>query len=155
MHYSKPLQHITEEFGNFDLAMEKNLACHPDLPAFVCKRANQTQQATGDLVIIAFYYSLSVGEYTTKTRRNEKTCTRQFQAKDEIFFVKNAQGDLAALPRTASIDEIMSAAAVTLHISNQKNGHAGACVCHEAILGRGRGRGRVPGLSPWKTSSAY
>ena len=55
------------------------------------------------------------------------------------FFVKNAYGGLVALPQYASEEEVMSAAAATLRISNQKNGHAGACVYHEAIVVAGKG----------------
>ena len=82
-------------FANYDPATEKKLACHPDLPAFAVKwaynqkrKTNYAQQATGDLVLIAFYYLLRVGEYTTKTRRKKKTRTRQFRAKDVTFFIK-------------------------------------------------------------------
>ena len=35
--YIKPLQHTIAGFGNFGPAMEKKLACHPDLLAFECK----------------------------------------------------------------------------------------------------------------------
>ena len=133
-------------FAYFNPVMEKKLACHPDLPMFACtwvyhkeKRLNQAQRATGDLVIIASYYLLHVGEYTTKPRRMKKTCTRQFRAKDVTFFITNARGDLVTLPCFVSIHEVMSADAATLCILNQKNGHAGACVHHEAILGAGDG----------------
>ncbi len=60
-------------FGNFDPAMEKKLACHPDLPRFVCKHGykdgdSPMRQAIGDLIVIAFYYLLWVSEYTTKMK---------------------------------------------------------------------------------------
>ena len=145
-HYIKPIQHMLTGFSNFDPATEKKLAVHPDLPAFAVKwaynqkkEANYAQQATGDLVIIAFYYLLRVGEYTTKTRRKKKTRTRQFRVKDVTFFKKDASGELVALPRNASEEDVMSADAATMRISNQKNGHAGACVHHEAIKGAADG----------------
>jgi len=127
-------------FANFDPATEKKLAAHPDLPEFACRhgyegRNSPQRQAAGDLVCIAYYYLLRVGEYTTKTRRKKRTRTRQFRAKDVTFFKRNANGLLLALPRNASAKDIMSADAATLQISNQKNGHAGACVHHEAIEG--------------------
>ena len=76
-HYIKPIQHMLAGFKNFDPAVEQKLACHPDLPDFACdfglrEGATQQQQATGDLVLIAFYYLLRVGEYTTKTHRGKK-----------------------------------------------------------------------------------
>ena len=139
-HYIKPVQHMLAGFKNFDPPTEKKLACHPDLPAFACVNGykgtpSALRQATGDMVCIAFYYLLRVGEYTTKARRKKRTRTRQFRAKDVTFFRKDSNGMMIALPRTATDEEIMSADAATLRISNQKNGHAGACVHHWAIDG--------------------
>ena len=139
----KPIQHMLAGFKNFDPAVEKKLACHPDLPAFACAWAHREgtspqQQAIGDLIIIAFYYLLRVGEYTTTTRRKKKTRTRQFRMKDVTFFRYNEAGDLVALPHNATASELLMADAATLRISNQKNGHAGACVHHYAIDGEGK-----------------
>ena len=130
-------------FKNFDPAVEKKLACHPNLPDYACgyglrEGATPQQQATGDLVIIAFYYLLRVGEYTTKTRRKrKKKRTVQFRVKDVTFFLRDESGMLKSLPANASEEDIMRADAATLRISNQKNGHAGACVHHEALEGAG------------------
>ena len=84
-HYIKPLQHMMAGFGNYDHMTEKKLAYHPDLAAFAVKWAyrakkkpDQSQHAMGDLVLIAFYYLLCVGEYTTKTRWKKKTRMQQF-----------------------------------------------------------------------------
>ena len=130
-------------FKNFDPAVEQKLACHPNLPDYACghglrEGATPQQQATGDLVIIAFYYLLRVGEYTTKTRRKrKKKRTVQFRVKDVTFFLRDESGMLKSLPANASEEDIMRADAATLRISNQKNGHAGACVHHEALEGAG------------------
>ena len=53
-HYIKPIQHMLVGFKNFDPAVEKNLACHPDLAAFACawglrEDATVQQRAVGDL----------------------------------------------------------------------------------------------------------
>ena len=90
------------------------------------------REATGNLVVIAFYYLLRVGEYTTKARQKKRTRTRQFRALDVTFFVFVGRL-LMPLPWDASDKEILSADAATLRISNQKNGHAGECVHHERI----------------------
>ncbi len=142
VHFIKPLQHILAGFKNFDPAVEKKLACHPSLPHEACKfglrkKASPQEQATGDLVIIAFYYLLRVGEYTTKRRRGNRTRTRQFRVKDVMFFKHDKHGVLKALPLNASIEDIMTGDAAMLQISNQKNGHAGACVHHETLNGHG------------------
>jgi hypothetical protein len=138
--YIAPISHMMRGFRNFDPATEKKLACHPDLPKFACEHGydgvdSPLRQATGDLVVIAFYYLLRVGEYTTKTKRKKKTRTRQFRRRDITFFRYNKNGQLIPLPPNASDEEILSADAATLRISNQKNGHKGACVHHSAIDG--------------------
>ncbi len=127
-------------FGNFDLATEKKLACHPDLQKFACKHRykgedSPMRQAIGDLVTIAFYYLLRVGEYTTKTKRKKKTRTKQFRRKDITFYRFSGTGRLVPLQRDASDEEIMSADWATLAISNQKNGSKGDCVHHREISG--------------------
>ena len=129
-------------FKNFDPAVEKKLACHPDLPAYACewghrKGTSTFQQAVGDLIVIAFYFLLRIGEYTTKTRRRSRTRTRQFRVMDVTFFVQDDTGQLIALAVDAPAEDIMRAEAATLRISNQKNGHAGACVHHTALKGAG------------------
>ena len=55
-------------FKNFDPAVEKKLACHPDLPKFACAHAHAQRQGTteaerviGDLILIAYYFLLQVG----------------------------------------------------------------------------------------------
>lgn len=125
-------------FRSFDPPTEKKLACHPDLPLFAVTNAHKgeasvVRQATGDLVCIAFYFLLRIGEYTTKTKRKKKTRTRQFRIKDVTFFKYDKEGKLQPLAKDATEEEILNADAATLRISNQKNGHAGACIHHTAI----------------------
>ena len=122
-HYIKPIQHILAGFKNFDSPTEKKLACHPDLPYFACMFANrehtaEAQQAVGDLIVIAFYFLLRVGEYTSTPRRKKKARTRQFREMDESFFVKTNTGMLRLLPRTATAAEIMAVDAAIPRISN-------------------------------------
>ena len=71
-------------FKKFDPLVEKKLAVHPDLPKFAAAYGNKPgteeyKKATGDLVLIKFYYLLHIGEYTTKTRNKNKTRTRYFR----------------------------------------------------------------------------
>jgi hypothetical protein len=126
-------------FGSFDPPTEKKLACHPDLPTRAVEnghrgRPSAVREATADLICIAFYFLLRVGEYTTKTKRKMKTRTRQFRMKDLTFFKYDSTGALQPMPRDAADSEILHADAATLRISNQKNGHAGACVHHCALV---------------------
>ena len=137
-HFLKPIQHMLAGFANFDPAVEKKLAVGPDVPKFAVEWAHRRQtspqqQAVGDLIIVAFYYLLRIGEYTTKGKRTKQTRTRQFRVQDVTFFRRDKTGFLLALPPSASDDSILNADAATLRISNQKNGNLGACVHHEAI----------------------
>ena len=84
-------------FRSFDPPTEKKLACHPELPLFAVTnayrgKASVVRQATGDLVCIALYYLLRIGEYTTKTRQTKKTRTHQFRVKDVTFFKYGKDG---------------------------------------------------------------
>ena len=137
--YIAPLQHALAGWANYDPPTEKKLACHPDLPEWACEhgyegRPSPLRQATGDLVCVAFYYLLRVGEYTAKTRRKKRKRTRQFWVKDVTFFVRCLlTGLMHPLPADATDEQILAADAATLRILNQKNGHKGACIHHYAI----------------------
>ena len=76
-------------FKNFDPATENKLACQTDLPEFARAHAykgkSATQQAVGDLIVIAYYYLLRIGEYTAGNKRKKKTRTRQFREKNVTF----------------------------------------------------------------------
>ena len=81
--YIPPLSHMMKGFANFDPPTEKKLACHPDSPTCACEEAykgdkSPMRRAIGNLIVIAFYYLLRVGEYTTKAGRKRKKTTRQF-----------------------------------------------------------------------------
>ena len=118
-HYIKPIQYMLAGFKNFDPATEKNLVCHPDLPEFAQAHAYKielvAQHVTGDLIAMAFYYLLRIGEYTTKTKQKMRTRTRQFCEKDVTLF-KVRNGWMCELPCNASAADVMSADAATLRI---------------------------------------
>ena len=86
----------------------------------------------GDLTMIAFYYLLRIGEYTTKGSRNNSKQTQEFKLGDITFFKKDKQGNLRCLPRDAAPDVIMTADGATMKLDNQKNGWKGVCVYQEA-----------------------
>jgi hypothetical protein len=95
------------------------------------KDANELDKAIGDLVLIAFYYLLRVGEYTIKGHRNNTKQTVQFRLQDVTFFKRDPAGRLRQLSRTASNHDIMTADSATLKLDNQKNGWKGVCVHQE------------------------
>ena len=76
-------------------------------------------QAISDLIIIAFFYLLWVGEYTIPAH-NHQTCTIQFWHKDVHLWCLQQ-----LLPHTAPLVTLLSADGTTLYIDNQKNGSWG------------------------------
>ena len=86
----------------------------------------------GDLVMIALYYLLHIGEYTTKSARNNSKKTEEFKMGDITFFMKDTQGNLRTLPRDAPDDQIASADGATLKLDNKKNGWKGVCVYQQS-----------------------
>jgi hypothetical protein len=94
-------------------------------------------QAIGDLLLIAFYYLLHIGEYTVKERRHnskQNKQTVQFKLEDVKFFKKNKLGTLVCLPDNAPAYLILTADSATLKLNNQKNGWKGVCV-HQEVNG--------------------
>ena len=90
-------------------------------------------QAAGCLSLIAFYYLLRVGEYTKPRmvirngKRIRATRTVQFTINNVGFF-KNGK----IIPRSSSLEILMSCDAATLKINNQKNGRMGDTIHQEA-----------------------
>ncbi len=97
--------------------------------------ATELDRAVGDLALVAFYYLLRIGEYTTKGKRNETKQTVQFKMEDITFFRTNAQGQLWCLPRDAPDHMVMMADGATMKLDNQKNGWKGVCVPGEELGG--------------------
>ncbi len=83
-------------------------------------------QATGDLMNIAFYYLLRVGEYTwTGTRQRRRT--KQFRVQDVTFRKGNF-----IIPNSAPLHQLLKATSATLTITNQKNGIQNQSIHHQA-----------------------
>ena len=131
------ISEMLEGFSKLDPATVKKLPIEVDIPNRLAEKgyshgANELSKAVGDLAIIAFYYLLRVGEYTSKATRNNTKQTKQFKLEDITFF-KRVNGRLRQLSRkNASDEDIMSADSCTLKIDNQKNGWRGVCVNQHA-----------------------
>jgi hypothetical protein len=102
--------------------------------AYQATATTAKDRATADLILIAFFYLLRVGEYTTprRVKKNNEwvraTRTIQFRTKD-IGFWKNGQ----QLDRNSPLSILLTADAATLKISNQKNGRMGQTIHQESI----------------------
>ena len=131
------LQQMYDGWRKHDPPTTKMLPVESDVPEWLVDRgrdrgATELDKAVGDLVMVAFYYLLRVGEYTVKGSRNETKQMVQFKLEDITFFRKNSAGKLRCLPRDAPDHLIMTADGATLKLDNQKNGWKGVCVYHEA-----------------------
>ncbi len=131
------LQQMLDGFCKADPPTTKQLPVDADIPEYLVKlgrdpEARELDRAIGDLTMIAFYYLLRIGEYTTKGTRNNSKQTEEFKLGDIMFFRNDAQGNLRCLPRDAHVDLIASADGATMKLGNQKNGLKGVCVYQQA-----------------------
>ena len=130
------LQQILEGWAKADPPTQKQLPVEADVPEYIASLgrspvATELDRAIGDLTLIAFYYLLRIGEYTSKRTRNDTKQTVQFKFEDITFFKKNRSGHLQCLPQHSPVTLIATADGATLKLDNQKNGWKGVCVFHE------------------------
>ena len=83
------------------------------------------QLAEADLINIAFYYLLRVGEYTKP--RSTKTNTIPIRVSDITF--RRANGTL--IPNNKPLAVLLTATEATIRMPNQKNGVKGQCIHQE------------------------
>ena len=135
--YNLPIERLVEGFRRNDPPAVPQLAIPISVPNHCYKAtlttADEHFKAAGQLSLIAFYYLLRVGEYTKPrfVHRNGKKVkaskTVQFSAGNVGFFK-----DGKLLPRTSSLEVLLTADAATLKITNQKNGRMGQTIHQEA-----------------------
>ncbi|HEY9815756.1 MAG TPA: hypothetical protein V6D20_08150 [Candidatus Obscuribacterales bacterium] len=92
-------------------------------------RLGAKQKATADLVNIAFYYLLRVGEYAYTTNPKKRRTT-PFQTRNVTFW--NAQGHI--IPNNSPLPSLLTATEATLTITNQKNGIKGQTIHQHCTL---------------------
>jgi hypothetical protein len=125
-----PFRHLLKSYKDQDPAPKPQLAlpvATVERAAAYCQAPHQPLiRATADLVTIAFFFLLRVGEYTMP-RRNVRTRTVQFRVQDVIF-----RRNGIVLPNSTPLPDLLTADSVTLHLDNQKNGQRGATIHHTA-----------------------
>jgi hypothetical protein len=89
-------------------------------------------RAMADLVVIAFFFLLRVGEYTPPTT-GRRTHTTQMRRKDMSFWKSGPGGVLARLSHLSTLDDLLRADSVTIIVDNQKNGQRDAVLHHVAL----------------------
>jgi hypothetical protein len=65
------------------------------------------EKAVGDLVMIAHYYLVQVGEYTVSTRRKWMRWTRQFCLKDVVFYKRTNDRMIQALLSNMTLNNVI------------------------------------------------
>ena len=93
------LQQMYDGWRKEDPPTTKQLPVEADVPEYLATEATRSSgseldKTIGDLVLVAFYYLLRIGEYTMKGTRNSSKQTVQFKLEDVTFFKKNAGGHL-------------------------------------------------------------
>jgi hypothetical protein len=78
------LQQMLDGFRKADPPTTKQLPVEADVPEFLVQlglspEAPELDRAIGDLTMIAFYYLLRIGEYTTKGTHNNSKQTEEFK----------------------------------------------------------------------------
>ena len=120
--------------GKKDPPRVKKLAMYPYLPEWLCKwgrikRSYPQQQAVGDLEMIAFYYILPVGGYTTPKRQGRQPKTQHFLVNDVMFLkLRKSCSLLSPIPFNTSRQDPLAVVTSTLRINNIRT-HSRERVC--------------------------
>ena len=105
-YYHAPISHMVDGFRREDPPSEKKLAVEVEVPEHCCKEGLKSGTAKGlaigDLIIIAFFLLLRIGEYTVKTTKKHTKRTVQYHMIDVVFFKKDKYGQLCQLPHNSS-----------------------------------------------------
>ena len=128
---------LLDGYEKEDPPSSKKLPVEVDIPELLVKvglacGATALAAATGDLSMMAFYFLLRIGEYTVKSTRQGSKQTVEFKMEDVNLFKTDKLGQSRRLPRNAPDEDILTADGCALKLDNQKNGHKGVCVHHEA-----------------------
>ncbi len=89
-----------------------------------CYHATARMRTIGDLIVLAFFFLLRVGEYTRSPEPRQTTPLRRC----DIKLWRNKQ----VLDHSLPLAELLQADAVSIYLDNQKNGFRGATLHHSA-----------------------
>jgi hypothetical protein len=99
--------------------------------------ATKRMRIVGDLIVLAFFFLLRVGEYTKSSGERRTVPLRR----QDIRFWQDTQ----LVPHDAPPESLLTATGVTIHLENQKNGTRNA-VLHHYSSG-------VPGFDPVQSAA--
>ena len=130
-----PLKVMIKGFEDEDPPTEKKLPVDIDVVEECCKWGNRPgatakERRIGDLILIAFYYHLRLGEYACRKRNSRERTKRtvNFRLYNMVFFKKDKAGRLRIMPADVSPEERLTADGATLRLMNQKNGWKSVCI---------------------------
>ena len=130
-HLDLPIARLLKSYRDEDPPPQPKLALPVSTIEAISRNYRWTdhQHAVADLVIIAFFYLLRVGEYTTPAS-SRKRRTIPLRRCDVRLWRKGT-----LLRHSAGQKTLLSADSATICIANTKNGTKGAVVHHEAFGG--------------------
>jgi hypothetical protein len=126
-----PISRLLKSFGDRDPPAEPKLAIPISTITAISTSYRWTPHldAVADLVTMAFFYLLRVGEYTSPTSpRDKRTIPLRLS---DIRLWRNG----VVLLHSSGLHNLMTADSATICIANTKNGSIGVIVHHEAIGG--------------------
>jgi hypothetical protein len=128
-----PFSRLNKSYKNADPAPQPQLALPVRAIQVIVRYYRQKGTPIGaaiaDLIIIAFFFLLCPGEYTTASARTP-TRTQQFRRMDVRFF---RHGQI--IPHSAPLAVLVQAEGVRLYLDNQKNSQRGSTMYHTASPG--------------------
>jgi hypothetical protein len=126
-----PIARILKRFDDEDPAPEPKLAIPVSTITAIATKYNFTTHhaAVSDMVIVAFFYLLLVGEYTSPSNTRPRR-TIPLRKCDIRLWHKGT-----ILDHAAPLSTLLRADSATISIANTKNGTKGAFVHHYAIQG--------------------
>jgi hypothetical protein len=126
-----PISRLLKRFRDNNLKAEPKLAIPVSTIAAIATnyRWGPHKEAVVDLIIIAFFYLLQVGEYTSPLKPREKW-TIALRDCDVCLW-----RDGTIVPHSAGLTALLLADSATICIAHTKNGTKGAVVHHKAIGG--------------------
>ena len=114
-------------FAKDDPGVTKMLPVEIDVVKICCewgllKYATAKDRRTGDLIVIAFYFLLRVGEYTCSHCNSQPVYTKRtvnFRLCDVVFFKRDSEGRLRLLPARCNPQDRLTSNRATLRLTNQ------------------------------------
>lgn len=130
--FDRPIALLLKKFSNVDPPPKPKLAIPISTINTIADKYKFSvyHLAVADLIIIAFFYLLRVGEYTGATKKDRaKKRTVPLRTKDVTLWK-----DGVPIPHSSSLEQLLHADSATIKLENTKNGTKNATV-HQYAFG--------------------